>query len=49
VTKRERKREGETDRQTEGGTKRVRKRERDVEYGCFVLIFNKNDRCLGTF
>ncbi len=36
---RERKRERERER---GG-------ERDVEYGCFIFILNRNYGCLGTF
>jgi hypothetical protein len=40
---RERKRERERERGREG------ERERDVEYGCFILIFKRNDGCLGTF
>ncbi len=40
---REIKREGE--REKEGG----RERERDVEFGCFILIFKRNDGCRGTF
>ncbi len=40
VRKREREREGER-----GGD---RDREQDVEYGCFILIINRNDGCFGT-
>ncbi len=29
--------------------KQETERERYAEYGCFILIFNRNDRCLGTF
>jgi hypothetical protein len=42
---REREKEGER----EGGRERGRERERDVEYGCFIFIFKRNYRCLGTF
>jgi hypothetical protein len=46
-----RERERGRERKTEGGreSKRERERERDVEYGCFIFIFKRNDRCLGTF
>ncbi len=37
-----RKRERERESKKEGG-------ERDVEYGCFIFIFNRNDGCLGRF
>ncbi len=52
---REKKRQGEKERETEKERERerkrekVRKRERDVEYGCFIFIFKRNYRCLGTF
>jgi hypothetical protein len=36
---------GENDEERE----RERERERDVEYGRFIFIFKRNDRCLGTF
>ncbi len=42
---RERKRVRERERER----KRERERERDEEYGCFILIFKRNDGCLGTF
>jgi hypothetical protein len=34
-----------------GERKRGRERKRDVEleYGCFIFILKRNDRCLGTF
>ncbi len=49
-----RKREGESRREKERGErKREREKEgeteRDVEYGCFILILKRNDGCLGTF
>ncbi len=34
----------ERESEKEGG----RERERDVEYGCFIFIFKRNDRCLGN-
>ncbi len=38
-------------REREGARERERKREgeRDVEYGCFIFIFKRNDGCLGIF
>jgi hypothetical protein len=30
-------------------SEREREEERDLEYGCFIFIFKRNDRCLGTF
>ncbi len=38
-----RKREGEKESEKEGES------ERDVEYGCFIFIFKRNDGCLGNF
>jgi len=26
-----------------------KERERSVEYGCFIFIFKRNDRCIGTY
>jgi hypothetical protein len=43
---RDREREGERERGREGERERERERERD---GCFILIFKRNDGCLGTF
>jgi hypothetical protein len=37
----------EREKEIEGG--REREKERDVEYGCFIYIFKRNDGCLGTF
>ncbi len=42
-------RKGERESEKEGERGRERKKERDVEYGCFILIFKRNDGCLGTF
>ena len=39
---RESEKEGGRESEKDGG-------ERDVEYGCFIFIFNRNDGCLGTF
>jgi hypothetical protein len=36
-------------RERERERKRGREREGDVEYGCYLFIFKRNDRCLGTF
>ncbi len=43
--------EREIERGRERGRKREREgeRERDVEYGCFIFIFKRNEGCLGTF
>ncbi len=57
---RERKRERERESEKEGEREREREkeRERDVAlyfmlnvmfYSCFIFIFKRNDRCLGTF
>jgi hypothetical protein len=40
-----RKREGERERERDN----QKVGERDVEYGCFILILKRNDGCLGTF
>ncbi len=44
-------RERERESEREGGKERESEKEgeRDVEYGCFILIFNRNDGCLGNF
>ncbi len=39
---REREKEGGRESEKEGG-------ERDVKYGCYIFIFNRNDECLATF
>jgi hypothetical protein len=45
VSKRERERVSKRERESE----KDGKRERGVEYGCFIFIFKRNDRCIGTF
>jgi hypothetical protein len=45
---REREMKRERERYKEGGEREIM-RERDVEYGCFILIFSRNDGCLVTF
>jgi hypothetical protein len=45
VRERERVREKESEKEREGEGEG----ERDVEYGCFIFIFKRNDGCLGTF
>jgi hypothetical protein len=44
-------REKETEREREREREREGERggERDVEYGCFIFTFNRNNGCLGTF
>jgi hypothetical protein len=51
VSQRERERGRERKRERQRDRERMRggEREKDVEYGCFIFIFNRNDGCLGTF
>ncbi len=44
-----RKREREKERKREGERESEKEGKRNVEYGCFIFIFKRNDGCLGTF
>ncbi len=41
--------QSEKEREREREKEIKRQKEKDVEYCCFVFIFKRNDRCLGTF